>query len=494
MKPKDYKKYRTDDATPGAASMIESFRAVGYSLPAAIADIIDNSIAAGSENLWVDYEWDGEDSFISMTDDGQGMDKKELVNALRPGSKNPLADRDESDLGRFGLGLKTASFSQCRHLTVATKRNKSGIIHRCWDLEYVKSTDRWEIIDYLSNEKLIKKLKGLNSGTCVIWEDIDRLVGNTKKNSEFDHKNFLEAMTLVKKHLAMIFHLYIEKRKLTIWINDRKLASWNPYLESEKDTKKLDTHELAGKIKVKPFVLPHHSKLDRKIFESASGIKGWNSQQGFYIYRNGRLIVAGDWLGMYKQEEHYKLARIMIDIPNTVATDTEWQLDIKKSGASPPPQIRPELRKIAEDVRKVASDIYRQVGNKKKQKSATKEDVLVWTEQKRKGKRFYQINREHPLVKSFIDENTGNAARINRVLRLIEETIPVSLIFVNESENQDYQVTPFEGKATSDMVSMIVELYELLVRQGYSKSEAIKEILHTEPFNHYPELTENISA
>src|SRR5258708_3144611 len=115
------KQFEGEDATPHAGNMIEDFRSIGYSLQTAIADIVDNSIAAKEKNIWIDLEWNGENTAVIITDDGIGMSKDELINAMRPGSKNPLADRSSEDLGRFGLGLKTASFSQCRILTVATK-------------------------------------------------------------------------------------------------------------------------------------------------------------------------------------------------------------------------------------------------------------------------------------------------------------------------------------------------------------------------------------
>ena len=106
----DYSKYKTAPADPEASSMIETFRAIGYSVESAIADLLDNSISAGAKNIWIDYNWKGEDTSISIIDDGDGMTNEVLINAMRPGSRNPLDIREDKDLGRFGLGLKTASF------------------------------------------------------------------------------------------------------------------------------------------------------------------------------------------------------------------------------------------------------------------------------------------------------------------------------------------------------------------------------------------------
>src|SRR5690606_23319836 len=126
-----------EETPPKAGAMINTFRAFGYNLQTAIADIIDNSISAGAKNVWIQYEWNGENSFVTITDDGSGMDKNELIKAMTPGSKDPMDDRDENDLGRFGLGLKTSSFSQCKALTVLTKKNNQDVIKRHWDLDFV---------------------------------------------------------------------------------------------------------------------------------------------------------------------------------------------------------------------------------------------------------------------------------------------------------------------------------------------------------------------
>ena len=118
----NYNIIRKAQAIPEAASMIETFRAIGYNLETAIADIIDNSISANARNIYINRIWRGGQSIITIKDDGDGMNSNEIIQAMRPGAKNPLSDRSENDLGRFGLGLKTASFSQCCKLSVLSKR------------------------------------------------------------------------------------------------------------------------------------------------------------------------------------------------------------------------------------------------------------------------------------------------------------------------------------------------------------------------------------
>jgi Histidine kinase-, DNA gyrase B-, and HSP90-like ATPase len=336
----DYSKYKTASAVPEASSMIETFRAIGYSIEAAVADIIDNSISVDAKNVWVNFEWKGSQTWLAIKDDGYGMNNDGLIQAMRPGSRNPLADRSTKDLGRFGLGLKTASFSQCRKLSVISRKENEEPVFWTWDLDFVNQTGRWDLLNYLPDqEKFEVEITELKSGTIVIWNDIDRVVKNFQPDDYNALDKFLKIMEQVKKHLAMVFHRYIETGKIKIYFQDRIVEAWNPFLTGETATQGFPSEPLHnGKASIKGFVLPHKSKITGEVFKDAEGPKGWNEQQGFYIYRNERLLLAGDWLGMFRKEEHYKLARIQIDLPNNL--DAEWQIDIKKSVARPPLGLR----------------------------------------------------------------------------------------------------------------------------------------------------------
>lgn len=484
------KKYESEDAPPHAGNMIEGYRSIGYNLETAVADIIDNSFAANAKNVWIDFEWDGDNTTFTITDDGRGMSLPELVVAMTPASKNPLTYRDTEDLGRFGLGLKTASFSQCRILTVATKQLKQKTNLRAWNMDYVHEHG-WKLLNYLDDKKLINKLESLSSGTTVVWQDIDNLVKNTEKTNSKHLEAFLGQIKQMEMHLAMVFHFFIQNRKLNIWIKGDRIIAWDPFIKNNQGTQQSSEQKLRNGVIVQSYVLPHTSELTKEDFDKGSWIKGWNAHQGFYIYRNNRMIIDGEWLGLYKQEEHSKLSRIKVNIPNTTESDSEWKLDIKKSTIQIPHDIRQELKRIADESRRYAIDIYRKIGKKKRNKSE-KEDVPVWMPHKRKGKKCYQINKEHPLIKSFITDQDKNKSRLNRLFHLLEETLPLAMIIMNGNEYQDMQQRPFEGKSLSDLVTMIAELYQSFLGSGFSHEEALGEILRTEPFNHYPELAENI--
>ena len=487
----DYSSSIKQVADPKPASMIETFRAIGYNLETAIADIIDNSISANAENINVNFLWEGEDSIIYIKDDGLGMSEAEIIEAMRPGSKNPIDNRPANDLGRFGLGLKTASFSQCRHITLISKQKNSNIHYWTWDLDHVNSVQKWELVKIVPLEKLLMQLQEIESGTIVLWKEIDRLVLGARKDDIKDHEHFLTATDTVKKHLAMVFHRYIEKGKINLNINERKITAWDPFLKGFQGCQPIPEEGLInGQIKVKGYVLPHKSKLSESEYKNAEGTKGWNEQQGFYIYRNERLLVAGDWLGLFRKEEHYKLARIIIDIPNTL--DSEWQIDIKKSIATPPYGLKTSLRLYASKVRSQAVDVYRHKGKVIQRKYATEEFHVLWTEKLRNGKRHYEINKNHPLVKAFSNENPTIKNSINTLLKFIEETVPIPLITLRESENPELHIQPFESTDHNPIRLAMKQIYDNFKTEGKTDEYAKGIILNIEPFNLYPQYIDQL--
>jgi hypothetical protein len=488
---RDYTQFEKTAAEPEASSMIETFRAIGYNIETAIADIIDNSISAGAKNIWVNFEWKGEDTFITISDDGEGMNNDELIRALRPGSKNPLEDRNPKDLGRFGLGLKTASFSQCRELTVISKKLGDSPVFWSWDLDFVNQTGKWELIKYQPDPVNIDSIQSLESGTTVIWRSLDRLVKNMNSDNQEALSKFLETMDNVKRHLSMVFHRFLEQNKFKIYFNDRIVEAWNPFLLGEKALQVFPDENLSnGKVLVKGFILPHKSKISEEIYKKAEGPRGWNAQQGFYIYRNERLLLAGDWLGFFRKEEHYKLARIQIDLPNTL--DKEWQIDIKKSVARPPYGLGTQLRQIASKIRAQAVEVYRHKGRILQRKFSNNDFYTVWNEKIRHGKRFYEINREHPLVKNILSKNESTKTDIASLLKFIEETVPVSLITIRESEQPELQGQAFEGIDHEPIRNSIKKLYLALIEKGKQPDEAKSFIMSIEPFNFYPQYIDSI--
>lgn len=485
----DYSKYQTTSAIPEASSMIETFRAIGYNIETAIADIIDNSISANAKNIWINFEWKGSKTWLSIKDDGFGMNDAELIQAMRPGSKNPLQERNQKDLGRFGLGLKTASFSQARKLTVISKKADYKSVFWTWDLDFVNKTGNWDLIKYLPDENLETEISKLSTGTIVLWNDIDRVVKDFNQDDSKAEFKFNQTMEQVKKHLAMVFHKFIEQGKINIYFQDKKVNSWNPFLSNEKATQEFPPEKIQnGKVKIEGFVLPHKSKISEETYKNAEGVKGWNEQQGFYIYRNERLLLAGDWLGLFRKEEHYKLARIQIELPNTL--DESWQIDIKKSIARPPLVFREQIRAYALKVRQQAVEVYRHKGKSVKQIAGQK-FVPLWVDHKRGDKWFYKINRENPILTKIKEQAKQDSDKaIEMLLRFIEETIPSKSIYIKESEQPELQGTPFEDTNHEIIRTTMQAMYSSLLTQGKTDEEAKAIISNIEPFNNFVHFLE----
>ena len=484
-----------DLVAPRADALMESLRATGYSLPDAVCDIIDNSITAGARNIWLNFHWAGADSWVSILDDGRGMSESGLIDAMRIGSRSPREVREPSDLGRYGLGLKTASISQARSLSVATHIAKQqGMSTRQWDLDHLASTGDWQLLNAPADVAAedVKRLSKLDQGTLVIWNKLDRLVGDVGTDNAQARRQFHDALRSVEEHVAMIFHRFmVQRSSIAIWLNGQEVRPWDPFLADEAATQRLPPETLGqpgSEITVTPYVLPHHSRLSGEKHRAAAGPAGWNAQQGFYVYRNRRLLLPGDWLGLgFLKEEHYKLARIQVDLPNS--SDHEWDIDVRKSRARPPLAHRDRLRRIAQATRNRAVTVYRHRG-KTIARGVRNNSGFVWQRHVQGNRVSYVVNRNHPLVRDALMSDSVGARGLEQVLRLIEEYVPVQQIWVDQAEGDESQSQPFESAAEREIVEMIRALYHALIRTGLTHQEALKRLSATEAIGDRFELVE----
>lgn len=479
--------YRAENAKPNPKSTINSYRSFGYNLSTAIADIVDNSISANSNSIELEFKWKGKDSVISILDNGKGMNLEELIIAMTPGSKDPEAFRDEHDLGRFGMGLKTASFSQCKRLTVITKKEGFAVIKRCWDIDFINSEEEWTLLDYVSDQSHIEKVDKLTNGTLIVWELLDRIVGDSTFENEAVKNAFYQEMVTVNEHLSLVFHRFIESKKIKIFTNTHAIVPWNPFLLNLDPKPEMGQLEvLINNVEVTYFILPHMSKISIEEYEKSGGPLGWYQQQGFYIYRGDRLLVSGDWLGIEKKREYSKLARIAINFPN--ANDFDWNLDIKKSTATPPIEIRKELARIAKIAVMKSARIY----NWRGQKTISSHDnsqsfESLWTDEtNRENIKKYKINKNHPLIKQLLNSDRENKLFV-KALKLIEENIPLELILYNQNENPSFhELESIPEIPSDDLIKLAIELYQIYIIQGVPNTLAKQQIMNAAPFNLFP--------
>ncbi len=308
----------------------------------------------------------------------------------------------------------------------------------------------------------------------MLWTRLDRIVGSSDVDDLAAQDRFLRLADRVHQHLAMTFHRFLEgPRRLSFTLNGLEIQPWDPFMTREPATQPLPVEPIqAGehRVTVRPYVLPHRSKLTAKAHDDGAGTKGWNAHQGFYVYRNNRMLVAGDWLGLgFQKEEHCKLARLALDITN--ASDENWQIDVKKSTARPPAVVARELRAFAKFTRERAQEVYRHRG-KVISRRASAEFVFAWQQVLRHGKVHYRINRVHPVVAEALAASS-DPARCERLLRFVEETVPVPLIGLAIAQSADAPVAPFEGLPSKELTLLLRETLDVVVANGMKTTDAI---------------------
>ena len=468
----------TELDVPPDPHLLESMRAVGYTVETAVADVVDNSIAAGAKTIHVLTSASGV-ARLSVFDDGMGMDRDTALSAMRLAARSPSQLREPSDLGRFGLGLKTASLSQARILTVASKQNGVVTAFR-WDLDRVINSGRWTLEELEPAQ--IADLFGWNllseieTGTLVTWEDLD-LLTMTEGASQAD---FDAAIGRVRAHCELVFHRFVtgsDAPKICVTFNGEPVSELDPFLRRHKATQRQqETLRAAGEtLKVQAFTLPFINKLTAADKRLALAPGSFRESQGFYIYRGGRLVIWGTWFRLNPKGEFGKLARVQVDVPNTL--DHLWALDIKKSSATPPREVREALRQLAGKL--IVPSKRVQVYRGRKEPSADNLTRAWRLIQDREHFR-YEINIEHPQVRQLIDElGSAEQAKLRDVLATLEQTFP--LIDAHNRLSQDGVSDQMLGDL-QDAVLRAIRLHEALEEQYPTVEEFLEFVAEIEPY------------
>ena len=474
---------------PNPAAMMEALRDIGYSLEAAVADIIDNSITARAKTIHIRFGWERGQPWLAFLDNGHGMSETELVEAMRPGSRNPRAERSRDDLGRFGLGLKTASFSQCRCLTVISKRS-GNIAARRWDLEEVNRRNDWILLPVdETNRRALPALQELSdTGTYILWTELDRL--DVGAYGDRAHAALNERVQSIRNHLSLVFHRFMSPemgfQRVKILINNHEVEPFEPFNVQNPATAHLPEERVRvndAEVLIQPYVLPHHSKVSPEEYEKYAGDEGYLRSQGFYVYRNRRLIRHGTWFRLCRQEELTKLARIRVDIPNSL--DQLWTIDVRKSRASPPEAVRTRMRQVVEQIRGSAKRPYTHRGRAIEDRNTDR----VWLRQAHNDRIAYEVNKEHPLVETLradLDEETRT--RLDGVLRMISSSLPIPALFT------DIAGQPRKVEQSAPDMQLLTELAAMMAtaNPGAQKDELRSILLKVEPFARWPHVLDDI--
>lgn len=460
---------RTHEKTPHAKMLLVALRSVGYTNETAIADILDNSISGAATEIELYFDWDNRR--IIIADNGFGMDYQELMDAMEIGSADPNEMRPSEDLGRFGLGMKTASFSMAKKLLVISKKN-STISNAEWNLNTVASEDKWEISEYDESEILMIlesidtyiQYNNWKQGTLIIISELDRLIDET--NIEKSKKNFYKMIRNIKSHIAITFHRFMEEDALKISVNGNKLEAWNPFWIKSPATMELAREELfdgKNEVVVEPYILPHKSKYNsEEEFKEATGVKDWRGHQGFYVYRNRRLLVYGTWFGKFKKEPAYNLARIKLDM--SADSDFEWDIDIKKSKATLPVAIEEQITQIAYLAIEKSVAVYNSRGVYNRKNTSNNTSLkYVWEQRKNiSGNYMFYLNKKHPMLLKILSGMDENAQKeLKTYLSLVESYSPTMLSGVMDKET-DFVVSDEDKKREILNIQEKIRIYRML--------------------------------
>ena len=470
---------RIIEIPPNPSPLIESLRDLGYSMGTALADLIDNSITAGAKSVRIFSDPPADSPMIGILDDGVGMSKTVLIEAMRLGTRSPLEVRDQSDLGRFGLGLKTASFSQCRKLSVVSR---AGGVTSCaqWDLDHVARSKRWEM-RIPDDPSAIPWSEHLGAhGTLVVWEHFG--LGDGGDADDYGPAHLVRELDEARTHLELVFHRFLSgergRPKINMELNNRPLEPFDPFHTGHSATQRgpLEIMKVGNQtVRIEPFTLPHHASVSQAEWDHYGGAEGYVRNQGFYVYRERRLIIYGTWFGLARQTELTKLARVRVDIPNSL--DKPWKIDVRKASAQLPPSVRDRLRRIIERLGTPSKRVYTSRGRR----LANEDRVPVWSRVQNQNQIFYSINTEHPAVASLLAKLEGEDRQdLLRILEVSAAALPLDALFADFGDNAN----GLANSSVSDgaLSYAAVSTFEQLTKLGRLKDEALEIMKVAEPF------------
>ena len=474
------------EAPPKASILIESMRDIGYSLETALADVIDNSITAGATNVHIHVDTTGAEIKIGVVDDGTGMSKKELVESMRLGSRHPQEKRVARDLGRFGLGLKTASFSQCRRLSVVA-RKKGATSVAIWDLDHVAREDKWSLLmpEDAGRIPFIDELGP--EGALVVWENLDRAV--EQDGSESARKHFIRRVDDTRQHLELVFHRFLTGesgvKRVAILLNGLPLKPFDPFHSSHPATMRGQAEVVPigdGIVEITAFTLPHHRNVTAAEWERYAGQAGYLKNQGFYLYREKRLIVYGTWFGLARQMELTKLTRVRIDMPNSL--DSEWHVDVKKAWARPPLQVRERLQRIITEIGGPSRTIYTMRG-----KRLHDTRLPIWQRVQENNVIVYRLNPENPVIVEFTSHLPDELKpAFSRLIQALSAGLPMDAIFADLAGNPESVKT--EDLSDAQLHNLLAITYAGLAATGIHQEQIPSMLRVAEPFRSHWERTE----
>ena len=486
--------------SPSPSALLESLRSIGYTLETALADIVDNSISANATHVSVRFLWNAGNPWVAVADDGCGMTSSCLIEAMRFGSAHPHQERGPGDLGRFGLGMKTASLSQARRMTVISKRALE--VSACeWNIDKISddAATGWDVLfldeasmreDALVSELLDTVLLLQENGTIVLWRNLDSSLFD---ESARKHENrFSRCMDSARGHLELVFHRYLSPdsgySRVNMDFNNSRLEAFDPFGTSVPARQELPVETILvqdNRVTIQPYILPHYSKAaSRADYERLAGEQGYTQNQGFYVYRSRRLILNATWFRLIPKTELNKLIRIRVDIPT--ALDHLWRIDIKKSQANPPEQVRSKLKQIIDKIAGSGKRVFTHRAARIHTKG-----VPIWIREVIDARVRYSVNQNHPLISSVLANLSSEwSERLVSSIKLIDGSFPYDMFYADAANDQTEFAEAFADEEQLRQIAL--QLVEAFRECGYSDSDIRERLAMTEPTSSRPDIISSL--
>jgi hypothetical protein len=482
-------KIKVEEASPNPDYLIKSIAEQGYSLETSLADLMDNSISAEANKIEVLIDFDSEPFKLFLADNGQGMTEEELSKNMQFPSNSPEDSRSNSDLGRFGLGMKTASFSQTRKFTVLSKKkNETKYNGRTWDVDFLKDNG-WKIIVnsdeevarlmYQYNQLSSSFLKGFDNykpNTIVIWEGLYKFENYLQKGNRKDSLK-REITEVTSDYLALVFHRFMEKdsNPLRIRINNTIVSPFNPFPEEEKDFRQIEPKQSSFRsdvIKIEGYILP-----SRAISETKKGLNKWTTKhrglmdmEGLYIYRANRIILFGGWNGIIKKAPRLQLARLRVEVGNSV--DHLLHLNVAKSQIVVPHELRNAFEDYIHELKIEAEREYYNRGIRKFSGTKSQNHIQLFERSYSNKGSILEVNNNFPLVKNLQESlNKKQNSQLNLLLRMINTRVN-NIRHVHEEK----EFTGIEEKDGVD-INELLHTIKALLDAGIPSSQITKDII-----------------
>lgn len=472
-----------ENALPDPEFLIKSIAEQGYSLETSIADIIDNSISAKATRIEVLIDTSRKPFTLFIADNGHGMTESQLRKNLQFPSSSVEDKRPEGDLGRFGLGLKTASFSQSRRFTVISRRkNTKSFFARTWDVMHLKKKKKWQLIVDSDNEisELLSRYQELSDGflnsfsdfkpnTVVIWQGLYKFENDAIASTALQK----ELTEITKEYLQLIFHRFLERSEpVLIRLNNDHLKPFNPF-PKEARTISLQQKLLVGdKLKLEGFILPN-----RSIAESKEGSqwtlshKSLMDMEGLYVYRADRIIVYGGWNGLIQKSPRLQLARLKVEIGNGI--DDIFHLNVAKSSIAIPFSERIPFIRYVSLLKKEAEKEYFNHAIKSTSGLKANNASLFKKSPSTHGIQL-EIDMEFPLVKHLSESLSRNQ---RSSLKLIFRMVSTMINKIKRVHGDQTFTTIMEKDGINE--EDVTKAIALLIEGGVSKNDISDEIIST---------------